>query len=84
MGGSQESFRKRFRRLTVRTATDYRAAYRINQACVLIQEGRLRDAQIADLLEFYDAAHFSKCFKKLMGIAPRTFRGQLPATRIFS
>jgi AraC-like DNA-binding protein len=78
MGASLESFRNRFRRLAGLSASAYRTASLIDRACVLIQEGRLRDAQIAELLGFYDDAHFSKCFKRIAGLPPGAFRAQLP------
>jgi AraC-like DNA-binding protein len=81
MGSSLESFRKRFRRLACISASTYRTTHLMDRACVLIQEGRLRDAQIADLLGFYDPAHFSKRFKRVVGVPPSAFRAQLPDVR---
>lgn len=80
-GVSPDSFRKRFRALSGQTVSDYRTQVLVRRAKSLLEQHRLRDAEIADALGFHDAAHFSKRFKQVAGMAPRAFRAQLPGRR---
>ncbi len=73
-----DSFRKRFTRLVGTTPARYRAKKLMDRACELIQQGLLTDKQIAYRLGFCDEFHFSRRFKKLVGMPPRTFRRNLP------
>jgi AraC-like DNA-binding protein len=76
-GTNPDSFRKRFRALSGETVSAYRAQFLVRRAKSLLEQQRLRDAEIADALGFHDAAHFSKRFKQLVGMAPGAFRAQL-------
>lgn len=78
LGSSEESFRKRFRRLAGISARRHRTTCLIDRACALIQQGEMRDAEIADALGFCDAAHFSRRFKEQMNLTPTAFRAGLP------
>ncbi len=78
LGSNRESFRKRFRRLAGISATRHRTACLIDRACALIQQGGMRDAEIADALGFSDPAHFSRRFKEHMKQTPTAFRANLP------
>jgi AraC-like DNA-binding protein len=52
------------------------ADFRRQMAEVLLDDGRLSLADIADQLGFSDASSFSQAFKKWSGTAPSTFRRQ--------
>lgn len=75
---SYDGFRKRFRRLADISPGRYRTLQRIKQACAMMQQATMTDQQIAEALGFYDASHFSKRFKQIMGRSPRAFRATLP------
>lgn len=77
LGCNEESFRKRFRRLAGISASRHRTVSLIDRACTLIQQGGMRDAEIADALGFCDAAHFSRRFKEQMKKTPTAFRAGL-------
>ncbi len=78
LGLPADSFRKRFTRRLGVTPGRYRAQRVMERACLLMQQGRLTDKQIARELGFCDEFHFSRRFKQLMGASPRVFRRQLP------
>lgn len=77
-----DGFRKRFQKLSGIAPNRYRQVYIAEQACRLLQNGELRDHQIADRLGFHDAAHFSKFFKAQCGQTPTAFRRGQPLRRI--
>lgn len=73
LGLSYEGFRKRFARLTGVPPAKHRAARVMDQACTLLQRG-LTVAEVAQRCGFYDAFHFSRQFKKTLGLTPRDYR----------
>lgn len=77
-GAIPDSFRKRFRALSGETVSAYRTKSLIDRAKNLLEQRRLRDSEIADALGFHDAAHFSKRFKQIVGMALGAFRAQWP------
>lgn len=49
---------------------------KIYQACRLLREDGLSIKECADRMGFYDEFHFSKAFKKIMGVSPSKFKGK--------
>jgi len=77
-GMTPDSFRKRFTRVLGISPARYRAKRMIDRACRLMASGQLTDKQIADQLGFCDEFHFSRRFKQMTGVNPRTYRKRLP------
>ena len=50
---------------------------RIAKAMELLKEPSLRIGDIADEVGFLDMAHFSRVFKKIVGISANEYRNQL-------
>lgn len=76
-----DCFRKRFHKLLGISPREYRHSYLVDRASALLQNGKLRDHEIANTLGFYDAAHFSKFFKSRSGQTPSSFRQSQPEIR---
>lgn len=53
--------------------SEYLNIVRINQACVLINEGHKNVSELATKTGFRDALYFSKVFKQKMGISPKKY-----------
>lgn len=51
---------------------------RINKAKELLTDPALKIHEIAQLVGYGDVAHFSKNFKKIVGVSPMEYRGNLP------
>jgi len=75
---SYENFRKRFTRIVGVSPARYRDSRVIDRACELMQQGGLRNKEIADRLGFCDEFHFSLRFKQITGRSPREFRRRIP------
>jgi AraC-like DNA-binding protein len=75
---SYATFRKRFTELAGVSPSRYQARRVIDRACELMHTGSLTDKQIAHELGFFDAFHFSRRFKQMTGLSPRTYRSHLP------
>lgn len=76
---SYDGFRKRFRKLAGVSPARYRTEQKIEKARYLIQQGVHTNAQIADILGYYDEQHLARRFKQITGKSPRAFRDSLPA-----
>ena len=50
---------------------------KINEACILIKEGKYSISQIAGILNFSNQYYFSKVFKKITGKTPGEYQAQL-------
>ena len=78
-GGSPEYAGRLFKKLTGITFSDYLARCRIELACVRLKNTSASISEIAAELGYYDIAYFDKCFKKIIGITPSTYRMNLAA-----
>ena len=81
VGLPYETFRKRFGRVMGVSPGRYRAVRRIDAACALLQRRELTLHEIATALGFADEFYFSRRFKQVVGVSPRTFRHTLPTVR---
>ena len=78
LGMSYETFRKRFCAATGVSPGQYHTMKVIDKACALMIAGELTNKEIAERLHFCDEFHFSRRFKKIMGLTPTQFRLKLP------
>ena len=53
---------------------EYLVSFRIHKAEKLLREEGLRVSEVAELVGYKDAAHFSKIFKKYTGVSPKTIK----------
>ena len=53
---------------------DYYQRRRIHQACRMLLNPRLSITEIGLMLNFADAAHLSRCFRRICGVSPREYR----------
>jgi AraC family L-rhamnose operon regulatory protein RhaS len=65
---------ERFRAATGFTLIDYLSRVRIDMACRLLRETKLPAGDILYRVGFNDAAHFSRTFRKIMGMTPAAYR----------
>lgn len=63
-----------FKLITEQTFTEYLMNKRIQKAMELIEQTDHSITDIGLMVGFGDSAHFSRTFKKLIGVAPRTYR----------
>lgn len=53
---------------------EYLVNFRIHKAAKLLKEENLRVSEVSELVGYQDVAHFSKMFKKYMGVSPKTVK----------
>lgn len=73
-GLSRSQFARTFRKAFGTSPRQYVLRARIDEACRLLAEDRDTISGIALTLGFHDHAHFSRCFRRLVGVAPTAFR----------
>ncbi len=71
---SPEYFSRLFRKFTGTTAERHLLTLRINHAARLLQQADLTIKAIALGVGFHDPYHFSRAFKQVHGVSPKTFR----------
>jgi AraC-like DNA-binding protein len=76
VGVSSSQFARRFHKLFNATLRQYLLRIRVRAACRLLAQSGQSITEIAMEVGFYDHAHFSRTFSKLMGIAPLAYRKQ--------
>lgn len=69
-----EGFRKRFAREAGTSPGKYLARLRTQRACELLVSDQRTVKEVACTLGFFDEFHFSKQFKKAIGVTPGEFR----------
>ena len=72
-------FCKLFRKATGINYTDYLARIRIEKAKNLLLNPNLRISEIAFEVGFQSLTHFNRVFKRVVGLAPTSYRNQLRA-----
>lgn len=65
-----------FRSATGMTPMEYVQRERIREAQRLLLGGGLSVSEVGDSLGFFDTAHFSKVFSRIVGVPPTRYRGQ--------
>ncbi|WP_395753225.1 helix-turn-helix domain-containing protein [Prosthecobacter sp.] len=73
-GLSQSQFDRSFRRVFGSSARQYLLRVRVEAACRRLAETEETVAALAVELGFYDHAHFTRCFRGVMGMTPAQFR----------
>jgi AraC-like DNA-binding protein len=73
-GVHQVTLAKGFRRHYGCTVSDYIRTLRIDDACKLLRSSDQTVAQIAQDAGFFDESHFSRVFRRRMGISPGKYR----------
>ncbi|MFG0250349.1 MAG: helix-turn-helix domain-containing protein [Phycisphaeraceae bacterium JB051] len=73
-GITQQTYRKKFKRLSGMTPTNYHARLIIEQACQRLQHAEIPLKQIADELGFGSEYYFSRRFKQIAGMPPGAYR----------
>lgn len=63
-----------FKKETGKTVTDYIRDYRIDVAKIFLNDNRYKINDIAEMVGYSDARHFSKIFKKVVGVTPKEYR----------
>src|SRR5262245_58297205 len=66
-----------FRQAVGVTPHQYILQERISEACRLLAAGGMSLAELAGHLGFSDQSHFSRAFRKVTGMTPRSFRTSL-------
>ena len=74
LGMTYEGFRKRFVREAHVSPGRYLAQLRMQKACELLVRDSMTLRRVALELGFFDEFHFSKQFKKAVGVTPKEFR----------
>lgn len=52
---------------------EYLVNFRMRKAENILQQNRVKCAEVANMVGYSDYAHFSKMFKKYIGVSPKTF-----------
>jgi YesN/AraC family two-component response regulator len=65
-----------FKAVTGKTIMQYHEDYRIDIAKKFLREPKYSINDISHKLGFYDQYHFSKIFKKVIGVSPSSYRNQ--------
>ncbi len=74
LGMGVSTFRRRFTEATNMCPQDWQVIQRIDQARELLLNSDTPIAEIAEQLNYCDAAHFARQFKKRVGVTPRQYR----------
>lgn len=71
---SYDHFRHKFKQITGQSPTNYIMNKRIENACLLLEEGGYNCTEVSILCGFSSPAQFSRIFKKKMGISPKSIK----------
>lgn len=77
LGLSRSSFTHRYRKESGETFIQTKLRIRIERAKLLLVTERMPVKQVAWELRFSDAAHFSRVFRRIVGISPAIFMKQM-------
>lgn len=73
-GLSESHFERRFRHAFSTSPRQYLVRVRIEHASKLLRESDQTISKIAQACGFYDHAHFSRCFRRIMNQSPTEYR----------
>jgi AraC-like DNA-binding protein len=65
-----------FKQKTMQTPMQLYTSMKVQRACQLLQSRNQTIKAIAYTLGFFDQYHFSKVFKQVMGVTPKSFRSK--------
>lgn len=65
---------RRFKELAGKNITDTITELRVAGACRMLEDNKYKISRIASLVGYESAAHFSRIFKRLMGMTPQEYR----------
>ena len=71
---SSAYFSTKFKDLTGHTFSQYIIKKRIEMACQLLEDSKLKIYEIAKQVGYNDEKHFSRLFSDYMGVSPRQYR----------
>ena len=71
---SQSKFTYKLKELTGETPGTFFRKYKLNKAAQLLREGQYTASEIAIMVGFSTAAHFSVAFKKQFGVSPSDYK----------
>lgn len=74
---SESSLRHIFKEKTGITPIEYRLSAKIKKAIYLLESTNMTVCEISDSLGFFDAAYFSKVFKRIVGVTPKQYSHNL-------
>ncbi len=74
LGVGEQTYRKKFKRLSGMTPSNFHARYVIEQACQRLRDTSIPLKQIADELGFGSEFYFSRRFKQIAGMPPGVYR----------
>lgn len=74
VGYSANYFSHLFKKRSGRSFSRAVAEYRVNKACRLIETGRHRISEVAEMVGFHDPQYFSQTFHRFAGVSPRDYR----------
>lgn len=75
LGVSDSHLRRIFRQDTGMSPTEYQQSIRINEAKILLEQGRMSVQEVARAVGIDDQYYFSRLFKARTGVAPSLWRG---------
>jgi len=73
-GLSASQFERTFQKTFGSTPRQYHMRVRVEAACRQLTQSDETVAAIAQQCGFYDHAHFTRCFQRIMGISPSAYR----------
>ena len=71
---SKNHFRKTFKEQTGMLPKNYLDSIRMDEASILLVNSPIKLNELAEKYHYSDAFHFSRSFKRIMGISPKKFR----------
>ncbi len=74
---SKYHFARQYQIMTGMSPVKHFIALKIEHACFLLEQTSLSMAEIASQLGYDDALYFSRVFRKVLGLAPSTYRKRL-------
>jgi len=76
-GMNVSAFTRKFRQAVGHTPHQYRLRLRVEHARAWLREGIMTIEEVATKSGFCDRFHFSRVFKRVMGVSPAAFRRQM-------
>ncbi len=80
-GASRSQLDRQFQQLFGAAPREYLLRVRVNAACRLLAETDRKATDIAQETGFFDQSHFSRTFRRLVGLSPQAYRRRQPSRR---